>query len=31
MKHSDCEKETVNFIGMAPLLLDDIVIEELAR
>jgi len=29
MKHSDAEKETVNFIAFAPLLLDDIVIEEL--
>ena len=31
MKHSDAEKETVNFIAFAPLLLDDIVIEELPR
>jgi hypothetical protein len=31
MKHSDTEKETVAFIAFAPLLLDDIVIEELPR
>jgi hypothetical protein len=31
MKHSDYEKETVNFIAFAPLLLNDIVIEELGR
>ncbi|MEI6713271.1 MAG: hypothetical protein WCO60_05935 [Verrucomicrobiota bacterium] len=31
MKHSDAEKETINFIAFAPLLLDDIVIEELPR
>jgi hypothetical protein len=29
MKHSDAEKETVNFIAFVPLLLSDIVIEEL--
>jgi hypothetical protein len=31
MKHSDSEKETVNFIAFAPLLLKDIIIEELGR
>lgn len=31
LKHSDCEKASVNFIAMAPLLLDDIAIEELPR
>ncbi|MFZ4766910.1 MAG: hypothetical protein ACOYMN_18310, partial [Roseimicrobium sp.] len=31
LKHSDVEKETVAFIGKGPLLLDDIVIEELGR
>ncbi|RFC44434.1 MAG: hypothetical protein DVB23_002298 [Verrucomicrobia bacterium] len=31
LQHSDCEKESVNFIAFAPLLLDDIVIEELTR
>lgn len=31
MKHSDVEKETVAFIAKGPLLLDDIVIEELGR
>jgi len=31
LKRADCEKETINFIGSGPLLLDDIVIEELSR
>lgn len=31
LQHSDCEKESVNFIAFAPLLLDDILIEELPR
>ncbi|MEK0446230.1 MAG: hypothetical protein RLZZ399_1551 [Verrucomicrobiota bacterium] len=29
LKRSDCEKESVNFIGFGPFLLDDILIEEL--
>lgn len=29
LKRADCEKESVNFIGFGPFLLDDIVIEEL--
>ncbi len=31
LKRSDCEKESVNFIGFGPFLLDDIVIEELPK
>ncbi|MEK0445373.1 MAG: hypothetical protein RLZZ399_694 [Verrucomicrobiota bacterium] len=31
MKHAECEKETINFIGSGPLLLDDIVVEELPK
>lgn len=30
-KHSDCDKESINFIAFGPLLLDDIVVEELRR
>lgn len=30
-KHSDCDKESINFIAFGPLLLDDIVVEELPR
>lgn len=30
-EYADCDKETVNFIAFGPLLLDDIVIEELPR
>lgn len=30
-KHSDCDKESINFIAFGPLVLDDIVIEELPR
>ena len=29
LKRADCEKETINFIGSGPLLLDDILIEEI--
>jgi hypothetical protein len=31
MKRSDVEKESINFIGFGPFLLDDIVIEDLPR
>lgn len=31
LKRLDVEKESVNFIGFGPLLLDDIVIEDLPR
>jgi hypothetical protein len=31
MKHSDCDKESINFVGFGPLLIDDILVEELAR
>jgi hypothetical protein len=31
MKHAECEKETINFIGFGPLLLDDILVEELPK
>jgi len=30
-EYADCDKETINFIAFGPLLLDDIVIEELPR
>lgn len=30
-KHSDCDKESINFIAFGPLLLDDIVVAELPR
>lgn len=30
-KHADCDKESINFIAFGPLLLDDIVVEELPR
>jgi hypothetical protein len=30
-KHADCDKESINFIAFGPLVLDDIVIEELPR
>jgi hypothetical protein len=30
-KHADCDKESINFIAFGPLLLDDIVVEELTR
>jgi hypothetical protein len=30
-KHADCDKESVNFIAFGPLVLDDIVVEELPR
>jgi hypothetical protein len=31
MQHALCDKETINFIGFGPLLLDDIVVEELPK
>lgn len=31
LKRSDCDKESVNFIGFGPFLLDDIIVEELPR
>lgn len=31
MKHSDCDKESINFVGFGPLLIDDILVEELTR
>jgi hypothetical protein len=31
IKRSDCDKESINFIGFGPFLLDDIVVEELPR
>ena len=30
-KHADCDKESINFIAFGPLLLDDILVEELPR
>jgi hypothetical protein len=30
-KHADCDKESINFIAFGPLVLDDIVVEELPR
>jgi hypothetical protein len=31
MQHALCEKETANFIAFGPLLLDNIVVEELPK
>jgi hypothetical protein len=31
LKRSDVEKESVNFIGFGPFLLDDIIVEEVPR
>ena len=31
LKRADCEKETINFLGSGPLLIDDIVVEALPR